>query len=86
MSAGVDVYPVGWLDAWKRRRLKSEWRYMVQQARNRNWRAVRNTFNGYLAEHENHPHNCGRGWTKRAATRRAARLCARVTPPEGGVS
>lgn len=73
--AGSDTYPVGWLAAWKRKRLRQEWRYTVRQAKARNWRAIRNTFNGYLSEHDGHPHNCGRGWTKRAASRRADRLC-----------
>jgi hypothetical protein len=59
-----------------RRELRKEWRYLRHQIRARNWRAVRNNFNGYLAEHDNHPHNCGKGWTKRAAIRRADRLCA----------
>src|SRR5688572_25692298 len=52
MNTKTDVYPVGWLEAWKKGRLKSEWRHVVYWARRRNWRAVRNTFNGYLAEHE----------------------------------
>lgn len=77
----ADVYPVGWLDAWKRNRLRSEWRYTVHQIKARNWRAVRNTLNGYLCEHDGHPHNCGKGWTERAAIRRADRLCASVIPP-----
>lgn len=74
--AEVDVYPVGWLEACKSRRLRAEWRYFKRWAREGNWRAVRNSFNGYLAEHDGHPHNCGRGWTKRAAVRRVNALCA----------
>ena len=77
----VWVYPVGWLAAWKRKKLRSEWRYMARQVRARNWRAVRNTLNGYLCEHDGHPHNCGSGWTKRAAVRRADRICDTPTPP-----
>lgn len=73
------TYPVGWLAAWQRHRLRSEWRYTLSQVKARNWRAVRNTFNGYLCEHDTHPHNCGAGWTKRAAIRRAARLCREAT-------
>ena len=53
--------------------------YLRRQIKARNWRAVRNAFNGYLCEHDNHPHNAGRGWTKRAAQRRAARLCAEAS-------
>lgn len=59
--------------------LRVERRYLTRQIRNRNWRAVRNSFNGYLAEHGGHPHNCGRGWTKRAAERRAERLCRKAS-------
>jgi hypothetical protein len=80
----MDVYPVGWLQAWKsgpRRwnHLKREWRSVVYWARRRNWRAVRNTFNGYLAEHEHGGHNAGRGWTKRRAIRRVEAICRRAT-------
>ena len=55
--------------------LRVERRYLAGQIRKGNWRAVRNSFNGYLAEHDGHPHNCGTGWTKRAAERRAERIC-----------
>jgi hypothetical protein len=72
------TYPVGWLAAYKSRKLRNEWRYMMYQVRAHNWRAVRNTFNGWLCEHDDHPHNAGSGWTKRAAQRRAARLCERA--------
>lgn len=75
-----DIYPVGWLEAWQHKRLRAEWRYTIRQAKKRNWRAVRNTFNGYLAEHDGgptHGHNCGTGWTKRAALRRGLAICAR---------
>ena len=75
----VDVYAVGWLQAWQRRRLRAEWRHVTYWARRRNWRAIRNTFNGYLAEHEHGGHNAGRGWTKRQAIRRAEAICKRAT-------
>lgn len=55
--------------------VRNERRYLLSQVAERNWRAVRNTFNGYLAEHRGCAHNCGKGWTKRAALRRADRLC-----------
>ena len=61
-----------------RHELRKEWRYLRHQIGARNWRAVRNSFNGYLAEHDNHPHNCGRGWTRRAAIRRVDRMCFEV--------
>lgn len=57
-------------------RLRAGVRYLQRQARARNWRAVRNYFNGYLAEHRHGGHNAGRGWTKRAALRRVERICA----------
>ena len=75
----VDVYPVGLFSDIKRRRAwygfrTYEWRNLKQ----RKWRELRNYFNGYLAEHDGHPHNAGRGWTKRAAIRRVDRLCAKA--------
>lgn len=65
-----------------RREVRKEWRYIWGYCiKGRRWGALRNTFNGYLAEHRHGGHNCGTGWTKRAAIRRAERLCTRVTPP-----
>lgn len=54
----------------------SEARYLRTQIKAHNWRAVRNSFNGYLAEHQHGGHNAGRGWTKRTAERRVASICA----------
>jgi len=54
-------------NAW--RELRRGWRYMAYQARRRNWRAVKNCFNGYLAEHRHLGTRCGTGWTKRRALR-----------------
>ena len=66
-----------------RREIRKEWRYIWGYClKGRRWRALRNTFNGYLAEHRHGGHNCGRGWTKRAATRRADRICARALAAE----
>lgn len=73
----VDVYAVGLLDAIKRRQLRREWKYLKYQINQRNWRAVRNVFNGYLAEHSSCSHNCGKGWTQRTALRRASSICAK---------
>ena len=91
MSAAVDVYPVGWLAAWLERRmgtsLLGEFRYFRSQVRNKNWRALHNTFNGYLAEPVGDwPvlwHRCGHGWTKRRAVRDLFRHMADVAT--GGV-
>lgn len=78
----IEVYPVGVLrtlqtvlaairyrqfrqaKAWARQ----EARHVVGQARRGNWRAVRNSFNGYLAEDEDSPY-CGHGWTHARALR-----------------
>jgi hypothetical protein len=82
----VDVYPVGllatlrtvrgiWKYKGKREALRILWfrlGYLRNQARAGNWRAVRNYFNGYLAEplHSNSTWTrCGHGWTERRALR-----------------
>jgi hypothetical protein len=75
----VDIYSVGWLRAllmlrrnrrmgW--RMLGREFRYCLRQARAGNWRAVKNAFSGYLAEHREHDTSAGTGWTKQRAMRR----------------
>lgn len=73
-----DIYPVGILEAIKHHRIKAELRFLRDRLRERNWRAIRNAFNGYLAEHDGCPHNAGKGWTRRAASRRVNRLCFRI--------
>jgi hypothetical protein len=92
----ITINAVGWLKAlqfaglslrqhrirqgWTR--LRQELRYMLRQTRVRNWRAVKNTFNGYLAEHESLGRRCGTGWTKRRAIRDLYRHLAEVTAPK----
>lgn len=54
--------------------LRHRARYIRERARDRNWRAVKNTFNGYLAEPSPWPDDsplrrCGSGWTRRRALR-----------------
>ncbi len=47
-------------------------RYLIGRVRAGNWRAVKNTFNGYLAEPSPFPENvrrCGSGWTRKRALR-----------------
>ena len=56
----------------------SLWDYCI---RGRRWRAARNYFNGYLAAHEGHHHNAGRGWTKQAALRHVNRICGATAYP-----
>lgn len=75
-EVGIGTYPVGLLSDIKRRRVRRGLRrYLWRQIKSRNWRAVRNYFNGYLAEWHYRPDgvrltHCGRGWTRRAAIRR----------------
>lgn len=68
----ISVYPVGLLADVKHRKITYGLRYVRDRATERNWRAVRNYFNGYLAEVDCPPAGlrhtrCGRGWTRRAA-------------------
>lgn len=84
----IDVYRVGWLDALyyasrvARTRprgirvalgqIRAQARCNLRQARRREWRDLRNTFNGYLAEPTPFPERmtrCGSGWTKKRAMR-----------------
>jgi hypothetical protein len=76
----TDIYPVGLLSDIKRRRVRYGVRsYLIGHClRGRRWRAARNYFNGYLAEHQGCHHNAGKGWTKRAADRRAVHLCEKA--------
>jgi hypothetical protein len=49
------------------------WRNLAQstwgRAKRREWRALKNYFNGYLAEHPTAGTRCGHGWTKARALR-----------------
>lgn len=82
----VHIYAVGLLDhlrtvrgTWKHlgrreaiRTLRHRLGYLRHQIRARNWRAVRNYFNGYLAEPLTHDEawtRCGHGWTRKRALR-----------------
>lgn len=48
---GIEVYPVGLLSDIKHKRVWNGVKgYLMVQVKRRNWRAVRNYFNGYLAE------------------------------------
>jgi hypothetical protein len=83
----VTIYPVGLLQALSqfvhavdrdhaRRKLVHSLRYVLTQARARNWNAVRNYFNGYLAEHAYAGSRAGTGWTRGRAYRDLARHLA----------
>lgn len=54
--------------------LRHAWRTVLRQVKARKWRALKNVFNGYLAEPREFPpgdyrRRCGTGWTKRRALR-----------------
>lgn len=75
----IDVYRVGVLAAihfdWraitighrKPSKVRQEIKYLIERARERNWRAIRMSFNGWLAEHRYAGTRAGRGWTRRRA-------------------
>lgn len=55
-----------------RREIRKTRRYLWTQAREGDWNAVRNSFNGYLAEPYTFPgymRRCGHGWTTERAIR-----------------
>lgn len=64
----VDVYPVGLFLALKQKRFHEPLSYLRYQFNHRNFRAIRQYFNGYLAE-SSHGTRCGHGWTKRRAVK-----------------
>lgn len=54
---------------WALGRVRGEVRFIAEDARVGNWRAVRNAVGGYHAEHRDFGLRCGTGWTKRRAVR-----------------
>lgn len=82
----IEVYPVGLRHDIKRRRVRRGLWYLRRQAARREWRAVKNYFNGYLAEPCPLPDGfirCGSGWTRARALRDLQRRMARTgTAPE----
>lgn len=84
----ISTYPVGLLaDLKHRRKLKTMLGYLRYQVERGNWRAVRNYFNGYLAEWHYPPegmlhYRCGKGWTRRAALRRLGAHLVACNAPE----
>ena len=76
---GIETYRVGLFSDIKRKRvLRGLKGYLIPQIKRKNWRAVRNYFNGYLAEWHYCPEGvvhskCGKGWTRRAALRSLGR-------------
>lgn len=66
----IDVYPVGVLEALKHHRVRGKFQHLKRHLRERDWNAIKNSFNGYLAEPREWPEGlrrCGSGWTKRRA-------------------
>lgn len=90
----TDIYAVGLLAAWQqfvhtpdrpyaRRAFRYALRMPLRHARAGNWRAVKNWFNGYLAEPQEFPPGvarCGAGWTRGRAYRDLQRLIAAAEP------
>lgn len=94
----VEIYSVGLLHelaffvhspdrAHARRKLRGSLRYVTGRAKARDWRAVKNYFNGYLAEPRHDMPGftrCGTGWTRGRAYRDLVRhLHAPESPEEG---
>ena len=68
------------------RTLRLRLRYPIRQARARNWRAVDNYLNGYLAEPSSWPPGvtrCGTGWTRGRAYRSLIQQADRPTQRGG---
>ncbi len=69
-----------------RREIRKEARYLRRQIGAHNWRAVRQSFNGYLAEPYTFPGymtRCGHGWTTKRAIRDLMRHEAATRPTQG---
>jgi hypothetical protein len=73
----IDIYAVGLLRDLQMfvhspQSLRRRWRSLryrivrgvFDRIRQRKWRALRNYFNGYLAEHQSRGTRCGHGWTR----------------------
>ena len=84
----ISTYPVGILSDFKAGRLRGGIEnYLLYQIKARNWRAVRNYFNGYLAEWHYAPEGvnltmCGKGWTRKAALHSLGRHIIEANAPE----
>jgi hypothetical protein len=62
----VEIYPVGLFMDLKHKRYRRGLEYLKYQLGRKNFRAVRQYFNGYLAE-ASEGTRCGHGWTKNRA-------------------
>lgn len=84
----ISTYRVGlFADLKNRRTIRSMRGRVWNHAKSGNWRAVRNYFNGYLAEWHYPPsgvayYRCGKGWTRKAAIRKLGIHIAESNSPE----
>ena len=97
-TAEVEVYPVGVLSDVQhfihnpdrkqaRATLRRTVRRLLGHIRHGQWRALRQSFNGYLAEHATRGTRCGHGWTRGRAVRDLARHLADLDARrDGGTS
>lgn len=89
----IDIYAVGLLHDLQifihsPQSLRRRWRSLRcrlrrgiwDRIRQRNWRALRNYFNGYLAEHATCGTRCGHGWTRGRAYNDLMRHLSGTTP------
>jgi hypothetical protein len=94
-TAEVEIYPVGVLSDIQqfvhnpdrkqaRAHARRGLRRLLELARERNWRALRNSFNGYLAEHATRGTRCGHGWTRGRAYRDLQRHLAELNTRRDG--
>jgi hypothetical protein len=83
-AADITIYTVGLLHDWQqfihnpdrpaaRRALRASLRREWERIKARKWRAAKNYFNGYLAEHASLGVRAGTGWTRGRAYRDLAR-------------
>jgi hypothetical protein len=90
--ANVDIYSVGLLHDLTHfvhgidrrsacRAFRNRLRYPIGEARRGNWRAVKNYFNGYLAEADDMTGvpRCGTGWTRGRAYRSLLKAARRAS-------
>lgn len=88
-GARIDVYSVGFLSDLAqyvhspdrrvaRHRFRNGLRAPLRHARTGDWSALRNYFNGYLAEHPTLGTRAGHGWTRGRAVRDLARHLIKV--------
>lgn len=88
--AGIEVYPVGLLADIKHKKYRQIVKHIWNLIQSRKWSALRNHFNGYLAEWSFPPKGvvltkAGSGWTKGSALRSLGINIAESNLAEGEV-